>query len=86
MEITPSPYSSIDVETYSGLDVELSLDLVSVLIFFSKHWLSENPNATSIACLNTPDNQFFTLVYKLTEPKYGRVWSFVIYLYDLVHS
>ena len=35
------------------------------------HWLSGTP-ITSIACLNTPDNQFFTLLYKLTEPRYGK--------------
>ena len=39
--------------------------------FASNHWLSGTPNVTSIACLNTPDNQFFTLLYKLTEPRYG---------------
>ena len=31
METTRLPYSSIDVETYSGLDMELPLDLVLVL-------------------------------------------------------
>ena len=40
--------------------------------FVSNHWLSGSPNVTYIACLNTPDNQFFTLLYELTEPRYGK--------------
>ena len=40
--------------------------------FVSNHWSSGVPNVTSIACLNTPDNQFFTLLYKLTELAYGK--------------
>ena len=40
--------------------------------FVSIHWLSESQNVTSIACLNTPDNQFFSLLYKLTESRYGK--------------
>ena len=39
--------------------------------FASNHWLSKISNVTSIACLNTPDNQFFSLLYKLTESRYG---------------
>ena len=35
--------------------------------FVSNHWLSGTPNVTSIACLNTPDDQFYSLLYKLTE-------------------
>ena len=40
--------------------------------FASNHWLSGTPNVTSIACLNTPDNPFFILLYKLTESRYGK--------------
>ena len=39
--------------------------------FAYNHWLSGTPNVTSIACLNTPDNQFYSLIYKLTEPRHG---------------
>ena len=45
--------------------------------FASNHWLSGTSNVTSIACLNTPDNQFFTLLYKLTEPRYGEELTIV---------
>ena len=38
--------------------------------FASNHWLSEAPNVTSIACLNTPDSQFFSLIYNLTDSRY----------------
>ena len=41
--------------------------------FVSNNWLSGTSNVISIACLNTPDNQFFTPIYKLTESRYGRV-------------
>ena len=40
--------------------------------FVSNHWLSGSQNVDSIACLNSPDNQFFTLLYKLTESRYGK--------------
>ena len=46
--------------------------------FFSNHWLSGTPNVSSIACLNTPDSQFFTLLYKLTEPRYSKGEAFVV--------
>ena len=46
--------------------------------FFSNHWLSGTPNVSSIACLNTPDSQFFTLLYKLTEPRYSEGEVFVV--------
>ena len=39
--------------------------------FVSNHWLSGTENVTSIACLNTPDNQFFSLLYVLTDSRYG---------------
>ena len=39
--------------------------------FVSNHWLSGTPSATSIACLNSPDNQFFALLYVLTDSRYG---------------
>ena len=38
---------------------------------FSNHMLSGTPNVTSIACLNTPDNQFYTLSYMLTDFEMG---------------
>ena len=45
--------------------------------FASNHWLSGNPNITSIACLNTPDNQSYTLIYTLTElGNYGKNCNF----------
>ena len=41
--------------------------------FASNHWLSGTQNVTSIACLNTPDNQFFSLLYELTDfNNYGK--------------
>ena len=46
--------------------------------FFSNHWLSGTPNVSSIACLNTPDSQFFALLYKLTEPRYSKGEAFVV--------
>ena len=45
--------------------------------FVSNHWLSRTLSVTSIACLNTPDNQFFTLLYALTESRYGNNQAFV---------
>ena len=39
--------------------------------FVSNHWLSRALNPTSIACLNSPDNQFFALLYVLTDSRYG---------------
>ena len=33
----------------------------------SNHWLSRTPNVTSIACFNRPDNQFYSLLYALTN-------------------
>ena len=41
--------------------------------FASNYWLSGTSSVTSIACLNTPDTNFFSLLYKLTEPRYGEV-------------
>ena len=41
--------------------------------FVSNHRLSGTQNVTSIACLNTPDTNFFSLLYKLTEPRYGEL-------------
>ena len=41
--------------------------------FASNHWLSGTPNVTSIACLNTPDNPFYSLIYALTDFRnYGK--------------
>ena len=40
--------------------------------FVSNHWLSGSQNVTSIACLNTPDSQFFSLLYKVTESGYTK--------------
>ena len=34
---------------------------------FSNHRLSRSPSITSIGCLNAPDNQFFTVLYGLTN-------------------
>ena len=34
---------------------------------FENHRLSGSPLVTSIACLNNPHNQFFTVVYALTD-------------------
>ena len=34
---------------------------------FFNHRLSGTPNVTSIACLNTPENQFYSLSYMLTD-------------------
>ena len=45
--------------------------------FVSNHGLSGTPNVTSIACLNTPDNQFYSLLYELTASRYyerGKQW------------
>ena len=39
--------------------------------FVSNHWLSGSQNVTSIACFNSPDNQFFALLYVLTDSRYG---------------
>ena len=36
---------------------------------FSNHRFSGTFFTTSIACLNTPDNQFVTLLYEITEGK-----------------
>ena len=46
--------------------------------FVSNNWLSGTPNVTSIACLNSPDNQFVTLIYKLTESRYGEDHAFIL--------
>ena len=41
--------------------------------FVSNHWLSGTQSITSIACLNTPDSQFFNLLYKVTDfNNYGK--------------
>ena len=37
---------------------------------FSNHRLSET-KPTSIACLNSPDNQFYTVIYELTDSRDG---------------
>ena len=38
---------------------------------FSNNRLSLIQDATSIACLNAPDNQFFTVVYEITNSTEG---------------
>ena len=41
--------------------------------FVSNHWLSGTLSVTSIACLTTPDSQFFSLLYKVTDfNNYGK--------------
>ena len=41
--------------------------------FASNHWLSGTPNVTSIACLNTPESQFYSLIYALIHFRnYGK--------------
>ena len=41
--------------------------------FVSNHWLSGTQSVTAIACLNTPDSQFFSLLYKVTDfNNYGK--------------
>ena len=41
--------------------------------FVLNHQLSGTQSVNSIACLNTPDSQFFSLLYKLTDFKnYGK--------------
>ena len=38
---------------------------------FSNHRLSGAANVTNIACLNTPDNQYFTVLYEITNSTEG---------------
>ena len=41
--------------------------------YFSNHWLSGTRDVTSIACLNTPGHQFYSLIYALTDFRnYGK--------------
>ena len=40
--------------------------------FASNHRLSGTPKVTYIACSNIPRIEFFTLLYKLIEPRYGK--------------
>ena len=56
---------------WSGRHIGATIGFGAGSEFVSNHWLSGTPNVTSIACLNTPDNQFFTLIYELTEARYG---------------
>ena len=56
---------------WNGYDYEATIGFGAGSEYFSNHWLSGSPYVTSIACLNTPDNQFFSLLYKLTESRYG---------------
>ena len=42
---------------------------------FSNHRLSGTPSVTSIACLNTPDNQFFTVLYEITNSTEGKEYT-----------
>ena len=44
---------------------------------FSNHRLSRSPIITSIGCLNTPDNQFFTVLYEITNSTEGRGYTYI---------
>ena len=40
---------------------------------FLNHRLSISGDATSIACINTPDNQFFTVLYNISNFGEGKI-------------